>query len=253
MLAESLRVAHEASALRSQDLKRVAVDAALRTKVHHLQADAHRNRGGSTVWRAARGQATAVLSPHCQDRGNDGRRHAYVKQFKRQLRILRSGLGRIIRDICRKMKLRLSSITRAPPAPPGLADPLSAAAPAWLEALLLPPLSEVECIGKGKTAAPYEFGEGLHRHQQPPASWGVFVLHARALPDNQYDGYTLRDVIDRTETLTGCAVEWAYVEKDTAATTHKIPAESSSLTRSAAPSVPSSASAAPLSNPSSDT
>lgn len=97
--------------------------------------------------------------------------------------------------------------------------------------------------------------EGLHRHQLSPASWGVFVLYARALPDNPYDGNTLRDFIDRTETLTGCAIERAYVEKDTAATTHKIPAESSSLARSAASSVSSSAScaAAPLSNPSSDT
>jgi IS5 family transposase len=39
------------------------------------------------------------------------------------------------------------------------------------------------------------------------------VLHARALPDNPYDGHTLRDVIDRTETLTGCAIERAYVDK----------------------------------------
>ncbi|MFK4492408.1 hypothetical protein ABIA45_007486 [Bradyrhizobium sp. USDA 336] len=33
-----------------------------------------------------------------------------------------------------------------------------------------------------------------------------------ALPDNPYDGHTL-DVIDRTETLTGCAIERAYVDK----------------------------------------
>lgn len=39
------------------------------------------------------------------------------------------------------------------------------------------------------------------------------MLHARALPDNPYDGHTLRDVIDRTETLTGCAIERAYVDK----------------------------------------
>ncbi|SDD34759.1 Transposase domain [Bradyrhizobium brasilense] len=42
---------------------------------------------------------------------------------------------------------------------------------------------------------------------------GLIVLHARALPDNPYDGHTLRDVIDRTETLTGCAIERAYVNK----------------------------------------
>ena len=36
-------------------------------------------------------------------------------------------------------------------------DPLAAAAPAWLEAVFLP-CPEVECIGKGKASAPYEFG-----------------------------------------------------------------------------------------------
>ena len=41
----------------------------------------------------------------------------------------------------------------------------------------------------------------------------MFVLHARAIPDNPYDGHTLRDVIDRTETLTGWAIERAYVDK----------------------------------------
>jgi IS5 family transposase len=45
------------------------------------------------------------------------------------------------------------------------------------------------------------------------APGGLFVLHAKALPDNPYDGHTLRDVIDRTETLTGCPIERAYVDK----------------------------------------
>ncbi|MEY9590697.1 hypothetical protein ABIA06_002988 [Bradyrhizobium yuanmingense] len=36
---------------------------------------------------------------------------------------------------------------------------------------------------------------------------------ASSLPDNPYDGHTLRDVIERTESLTGCAIERAYVDK----------------------------------------
>ncbi|MGY4327385.1 hypothetical protein ACVWWG_001802 [Bradyrhizobium sp. LB7.2] len=39
------------------------------------------------------------------------------------------------------------------------------------------------------------------------------MLHARALPDNPYDGHTLRDAIGGTETLTGCSIEPAYVDK----------------------------------------
>lgn len=44
-------------------------------------------------------------------------------------------------------------------------------------------------------------------HQQPKASGGLFVLHAGALPDNAYDGQTLRDVLKRAESLTGCPIE----------------------------------------------
>lgn len=69
-------------------------------------------------------------------------------------------------------------------------------------------------IGKGKAAAPYEFGVKasiVTNNRRAPG--GLFVLHARALPDNPYGGHTLRDVIDRTETITGCAIERAYVDK----------------------------------------
>ena len=39
------------------------------------------------------------------------------------------------------------------------------------------------------------------------------MLHAKALPDNPYDGHTLAVVIDATEELTGFAIERAYVDK----------------------------------------
>jgi IS5 family transposase len=39
------------------------------------------------------------------------------------------------------------------------------------------------------------------------------VLHARALPGNPSDGYTLGGVIEATEKLTGCPIERAYVDK----------------------------------------
>jgi IS5 family transposase len=45
------------------------------------------------------------------------------------------------------------------------------------------------------------------------APGGQFVLHAKALPGNPYDGHTLGAVIDNTEKLTGCTIERAYVDK----------------------------------------
>src|SRR5262249_13884964 len=40
-----------------------------------------------------------------------------------------------------------------------------------------------------------------------------FVLHARTLPGNPYDGHTLGAVIEATERLTGREIERAYVDK----------------------------------------
>jgi len=144
-------------------------------------------------------------------------RYAHAKQFKRhqrQLRILRSRLGRIIRDIRRKIEGQ-AVLENA------FALPLSRASQirsqqqrqrGWKLYSFHAP--EVECIGKGKAAAPYEFGVKasiVTNNRRAPG--GLFVLHARALPDNRYDGHTLRDVIDRTEKLTGCAIERAYIDK----------------------------------------
>ena len=107
------------------------------------------------------------------------------------------------------------------------------------------PASEVECIGKGNAATPYEFGVKasiVTNNRRAPG--GLFVLHASAMPDNPYDGLTLRDVIDRTETLTGCPIKRAYVDKGYRGHDAQIPGASSSPARSAASSVSSSASSA---------
>jgi IS5 family transposase len=73
---------------------------------------------------------------------------------------------------------------------------------------------ETECIGKGKASAPYEFGVKVSiAATNARAPGGQFVLHAKALPGNPYDGHTLRDVIEDTQKLTGREIERAYVDK----------------------------------------
>ena len=73
---------------------------------------------------------------------------------------------------------------------------------------------EVECIGKGKASAPYEFGvKASIVTTNARAPGGQFVLHAKALPGNPYDGHTLRSAIEDTERLTGREIERIYVDK----------------------------------------
>ena len=65
------------------------------------------------------------------------------------------------------------------------------------------------------------------------APGGQFVLHAKALPGNPYDGHTLAGVIEATERLTGCTSA-AMSTRDSAATIRRTRGASSSQDRNAA-------------------
>src|SRR5262249_33351973 len=123
---------------------------------------------------------------------------------RRALKFLRIRLGRVIRDIRRKIAGNEALRER-------FADLLALAVRVRLQdhrqrgrkvyALHTP---EVECIGKGKARTPYEFGCKVS--VATPATkpkGGQFVLHAKALHGNPFDGHTLGPVITELEALTG--------------------------------------------------
>jgi transposase, IS5 family len=221
LLAESLRVAHESGALRTRDLKRVTVDTTVQPKATTFPTDA------KLVHAAIRGLNRLARKHGLRLRQSYLRlakraammagRYAHAKQFKRhrrQLRSLRTWLGRLIRDIRR-------NITGQDKLEAAFEQPLWRAAQirsqeqrqrGWKLYSFHAP--EVECIGKGKASAPYEFGvKASIVTTNARAPGGQFVLHAQALPGNPYDGHTLGDVIEATEGLTGCPIERAYVDK----------------------------------------
>jgi transposase, IS5 family len=67
---------------------------------------------------------------------------------------------------------------------------------------------------QGKARAPYAFGVKVSIvTTNACAPGGQFVLHAKALPGNPYDGHTLRAAIEDTQRLTGREIERAYVDK----------------------------------------
>ena len=111
LLAESLRVAHGAGALRGRDLERVTVDTTVQPKAITFPTDAKLlhaaikglNRLASRHGVRLRQSYLRIAKAAAMMAG----RYAHAKQFKRhhrQLRILRTRLGRIIRDIRRKIE-----------------------------------------------------------------------------------------------------------------------------------------------------
>jgi transposase, IS5 family len=221
LLAESLRVAHDSGALRTQDLARVTVDTTVQPKAITFPTDAKLlhaaikglNRLAKTHAVRLRQSYLRVAKRAAMMAG----RYAHAKQFNRhhrQLRLLRTRLGRIIRDIGRKIagKADLEAVFEWPLARASQIRSQQQRQRGWKLYSFHAP--EVECIGKGKASAPYEFGVKasiVTTNARSPG--GQFVLHAKALPGNPYDGHTLPAVIEATERLTGCAVERAYVDK----------------------------------------
>ncbi|MCD9883911.1 IS5 family transposase [Bradyrhizobium diazoefficiens] len=196
LLAESLRVAHEAGALRSQDLKRVTVDTTVQPKAITFPTDA------KLLHAAIKGLNRLAIRHGVRLRQSYARiakaaammagRYAHAKQFRRhqrQLRILRSRLGRIIRDIRRKIEGQ-PALEQAFALPLGRATQIRSQQQrqrGWKLYSFHAP--EVECIGKGKASAPYEFGVKasiVTNNRRAPG--GLFVLHGRVFISGQKRG-----------------------------------------------------------------
>lgn len=221
LLAESLRVAHQSGALRTKDLKRVTVDTTVQPKAITFPTDAKLMHAAiKGLNRLARKHGVQLRQSYLRIAKRAAMmagRYAHAKQFnrhRRQLRILRTRLGRLIRDIRRKIASQEHLAV-------AFEVPLSRASQIRFQEqrqrgwkLYSFHASEVECIGKGKASTPYEFGvKASIVTTNARAPGGQFVLHATSLPGNPYDGHTLGAVIEGTERLTGCEVERAYVDK----------------------------------------
>ena len=221
LLAESLRVAHASGALRTKDLARVTVDTTVQPKAISFPTDAKLLHAAiKGLNRLARRHGVRLRQSYlriAKQAAMMAGRYAHAKQFnrhRRQLRILRTRLGRIIRDIGRKI-VGLPALEEAfqwPLARAGQIRSQQQRQRGWKLYSFHAP--EVECIGKGKASAPYEFGVKtsiVTTNARAPG--GQFVLYAKALPGNPYDGHSLRAAIEDTERLTGREIERAYVDK----------------------------------------
>ncbi|HEX6783918.1 MAG TPA: IS5 family transposase [Sphingomicrobium sp.] len=229
LVQESLSVAHKTGALATRDLERVVVDTTVQPKAIAHPTDArlcHRaleklvdlaERSGVPLRQSYRRVAkrAAIMVG----------RYSHAHQFKRarrELKFLRTRLGRVIRDIRRKIAGNQRLQER-------FADLLALAMRVRFQdhrqrgpkvyALHAP---EVECIGKGKARAPYEFGckVSITTPATKPKG-GQFVLHSKALHGNPFDGHTLGPVITELERQTGVTTRRIHVDKGYRGHNHK--------------------------------
>src|SRR5215510_7700369 len=221
LLAESLRVAHATGALKTKGLTRLTVDTTVQPKNVTFPTDAKLvHRAVEMLGRLAKKHGVPLRQSYvrlAKRAALMAGRYAHAKQFKRhtrEIRFLRTRLGRLIRDIRRKIAndRRLRSVFAHPLLRAEIVRGQRQRQRGWKLYSLHAP--EVECIGKGKARAPYEFGVKVSVatiNARSPG--GQFVVHAKAIHGNPYDGHTLGPVVAETEALTGVTAERIYADK----------------------------------------
>jgi IS5 family transposase len=214
LLQESLAVAVKTDAMKPQDTRRVIVDTTVQPKNVMFPTDAKLiNRARERLVRLAKKVGFDLRQSYVRvgKRALIGhQRYAHAKQFKRAgkaLRKLRTYLGRIIRDIRRQIRddADLEAIFRWPLHQAStIIEQRQRQRGRKIYSLHA---REVECIGKGKAHAPYEFGVKVSVATTLKRSrGGQFALHAAALPGNPYDGHTLEKIIPAMEDTIGAAI-----------------------------------------------
>jgi len=214
-------VATRTDAIKPSELSRVIVDTTVQPKNVMFPTDAKLlNRAREILVRLADKHGVALRQSYARV-GKYAlikhQRYAHAKQFKRanrSLRKLKTYLGRVIRDIGRKIDgddalqavfahmLSLARTVREQKQHQRGNKVYSLHAP------------EVECIGKGKAHKPYEFGVKVSvATTLSHAKGGQFVTHVKAMPGRPYDGHTLTTVIPEMETLIGNTIQRVIADR----------------------------------------
>jgi len=237
VLAETIAVAVQTKAVSHRQLERITVDTTVQTKAIAHPTDSHLivraiewlNRMARRHGIKLRQSFVRLATYASREVGRllNTRGH---KQGMGWIRKMRTWLGRLIRDIRRKiagnptLEAAFETVlTRA-----GQIQGQQRGDKNKLYAFHAP---EVECIGKGKARTRYEFGVKTSiATTNERTKGGQFVLGAMALPGTPYDGHTLSKQLGQVEKLTGVTTKRVYVDRGYRG--HKIDREGLDITLS---------------------
>lgn len=205
LLAQTLAVAMQTNAVTPQAFERVTLDTTVQTKAVAHPTDSHLlMRGIELLNRLAKKHGIALRQSFLRvgrrarrdvSRLIHGRGH---KQAMRWVRKMRTWLGRLDRDIGRKIagNATLEAAFAVPRERIARVLTQKAGDAHKLYALHAP---EVECIAKGKARTRYEFGVKTSiAVTNARTAGGQFIVGMQALPGSPYDGHTLTGQITRS-------------------------------------------------------
>ena len=213
LLGETLSLALRENHVHPQELTRVNIDTTVQEKnITHPTDSKLFYRAIVKLGQAAKKRGVRLRQTYvrvAKKASIMAGRYAHAKQFKRmrrELKKLRTWLGRMIRDLRRKL-----------PAPDGkletllsLCERLHTQQPSDKNKLYSLHEPEVKCLSKGKAHKRYEFGQKVTVSTSNQSNWIVGVELCKGAP---YDGHTLASAMATVERTTGTAVTDAYVDK----------------------------------------
>ena len=212
MLAELIATGLRRGAIRPTMLERVNVDTTVQEKFIRFPTDARLyDRMRERLVRAAQQRGIGLRQSYTRVGRwtlTSQQRYASAQQFRRARRMtkrLHTLLGRVVRDIERKTCDRDAALgellTRA--------RRLLAQQRQDREKLYSVHAPEVECLAKGKVQKRYEFGCKVSVVSTSRGNW---IVGARALHGNPYDGHTLGEALQQVERLSGQKPQTTFVD-----------------------------------------
>lgn len=213
LLAHSIEAATKAGVIKRRSLEQVVLDTTVQPKaIAHPTDSRLLNRAREQLVDAAKDagielrQSYTRVGKHADHKAG---RYAHAKQYqrmRREIRKLRTWLGRVIRDVERKAV----QMTDALSAKLGVARRLHAQRRDDKNKLYALHAPEVECLAKGKVRAPYEFGVKVS--VAVTAKEGL-VVGMRSMPGHPYDGHTVDSQLEQVAVLTDCTPKIALVDR----------------------------------------
>lgn len=204
LLAHSIEAAGQAGVIKRRSLEHVVLDTTVQPKaIAHPTDSRLLNRCREQLVQAAQDAGIALRQSYArvgQQAQVMAGRYAHAKQYKRmrrEIRKLRTWLGRVMRDVQRKAGAQMSEALLAKLE---LAKRLHAQKREDKNKLYALHAPEVECLAKGKARTPYEFGVKVS--VATTAKEGL-VIGMRSMPGNPYDGHTVDSQLEQVEILTG--------------------------------------------------
>jgi transposase, IS5 family len=213
LLKETVEMALREGHIRESELEHVTVDTTVQEKNITFPTDSKLlHRAIIKLGNAAMKSGIQLRQSYCrvakraQIRAS---RYAHAKQYgrmRRQIRFLRTRLGRLIRDVERKAGRTDGELDELL----DLCWRLHGQKRTDKNKLYSLHEPHVQCISKGKAHKRYEFGNKVAVAVTNRGDW---FLAAESLQGNPYDGHTLSRTLGAVETVTGVAIKHAYVDK----------------------------------------